>query len=491
MLELRGVTKRFGATRALRDARLDLRAGEVHALVGENGAGKSTLIKVLTGLYRPDGGEILLDGEPLRLASTTDAQRKGIAAIYQEPMLYPDLTVAENVFLGHRSRGRLMHWGRLNHDAGELLRSLDIDLDPRQLAHSLSIGSQQAVEIAKAISLDVRLLIMDEPTAALSAHESQRLFERVRRLRERGVSILFISHRLDEVFELADRVTVFRDGAHVLTKPIGELDRATVVTAMVGRHVEDFFGYAEREPGEVVLDVRDLSCASKFRDVSFEVRAGEVVGMAGLVGAGRTEVAQSLFGIEPATSGTITLDGQVVRIRSPRDAMARGIAYLPEDRRGIGLTMDGSVASNITLPRLSDYRNRWRLIDRQRERDTAERYRKQLSIKTASVDTPVGNLSGGNQQKAMLAKWLHTEPRLLILDEPTRGVDVGAKADVHQLVAELAAAGIAVLLISSDLPEVLAMSDRVLVMRNGALAGEFSRADANPERVMNMAVQAG
>lgn len=496
VLSLSGVSKRFGATAALSAVGIDLFPGEVHTLVGENGAGKSTLIKVITGLYQPDAGEISIDGSPTQLSSTAEAQRLGIAAIYQEPMIFPDLTVAENIFISHRNRGRTVKWRRMFAEAAEILDSLDMAIDPRIPASQLTVGGQQAVEIAKAISLDVRVLIMDEPTASLSAHEVERLFEQVERLRQRGVAVLFISHRLDEVFRISDRITVFRDGQHISTRPVAEVTHDLLVREMVGRDVEEFFGrqqqptLSEDEQPSVALKVENLSVDGAFEDVSFEVRAGEVLGFAGLVGAGRTDVALALFGITPADRGTIAVFGDETAIRRPTDALGHGIAYLSEDRRQLGLSMPQSIISNITLPSLGRYRSPSGLLRTAEERAVAERFREQLQIKTASLDTPVGNLSGGNQQKTMLAKWLNTEPRILILDEPTRGIDVGAKADVHHHIDELARQGMAVILISSDLPEVMAMSDRIAVMREGRLVDIHDSDSVDSETIMRAAVAA-
>jgi rhamnose transport system ATP-binding protein len=488
-MTLADVSKQFGATRALQGAGIELFAGEVHALVGENGAGKSTLIKTMTGIHQPDAGEVRIDGRLVTLGSAAEAQRHGIVAIYQEPMIFADLSVAENIFMGHRGRGRFVHWRRMYDEAGEILRSLDIDLDPRAPASTLTVGAQQAVEIAKAISLDARVLIMDEPTASLSAHEAQRLFSQVDRLQARGVSVLFISHRLDEVFRIADRITVFRDGRRISTRPVGEMTEDLLVREMVGREVGDFFVRTRHEPGDVALRVAGLGRAGTFEDVSFDVRAGEVVGLAGLVGAGRTDVGLALFGIAPADTGTISVDGREVPISTPRDALSSGIAYMTEDRRKLGLSLPQSVTANITLPRIAAFRGRFGLVDREAERATAASFRDRLNIRTTSLDTPVGNLSGGNQQKTMLAKWLNVAPKVLVLDEPTRGIDVGAKADVHRLIDDLARDGIAVLIISSDLPEVLAMSDRVIVMREGRVRGEFDHDQADPESVMTAMVR--
>src|SRR5215207_2116133 len=486
-IEVRDVSKSYGSTHALRGVALDLRPGEIHSLVGENGAGKSTLIKVMTGLETPDSGEVFVAGERVTLRGPADARALGIGCIYQEPQVFPDLTVSENIFMGESS-GKLVRWGDMHRRAADILAELEVDVDPRAVASGLTVGAQQAVEIAKAMSRDVRVLIMDEPTAALSAFEVQRLFRQVRRLAASGVAILFVSHRLDEVFELSDRITVFRDGTHISTKPASEVTDETLIRDMVGRELTDFFHRVAHDPGAVALRAVDLGRKGAFHGVSFEVRHGEVVGFAGLVGSGRTEVAEALFGVAPADEGTIERGGNVVAIRSPGDAMKQGIAYVSEDRRRLGLSLPQSITANVTLAGLRRFVSRWRMVDRAAERAVATRYREQLGIKASSLSTPVGNLSGGNQQKVMLAKWLDVTPAVLILDEPTRGIDVGAKVDIHELVGELANAGVAVILISSDLPEVLAMSDRVLVMREGRQMGVFAGDDLQQERIMTAAV---
>ena len=492
VLEMAGISKSFGATRALDDVSLALYGGEIHALLGENGAGKSTLIKIMTGVQQPDAGEIRIDGEPVRVTSSQEAQRLGVAAIYQEPMIFPDLSVAENIFIGHRNRGRVVDRRRMEREASEVLARLDVRLDVGEPARGLTLAEQQTVEIAKAISLDVRVLIMDEPTASLSAHEVERLFRIVTTLRQQGVAILFISHRMEEVFEIADRVTILRDGRWISTTPRVELTPASAIRQMVGREVQELFRRERRDPGPVRLAVRGLSREGAFHDVSFEVRAGEVLGFAGLVGARRTDVGLALFGIAPAEAGEIVLDDTPVSVKNPRDAMALGIAYSTEDRRQLGLIMPLSIAANISLPSLPRFLSSVGLVRRAEERETAETFRKRLSIRAPSVETPTGALSGGNQQKVVISKWLETNPKVLILDEPTRGIDVGAKVEVHQLIDDLAAKGMAIILISSDLPEVLAMSDRVLVMREGRQMAIFDRREATQERVLSAAMgQAG
>ena len=488
VLEMRNISKRFDATQALNGVSLALYPGEIHALLGENGAGKSTLIKIMTGIHPPDEGEILLDGHPIRINNAAEAQLHGIAAIYQEPMIFPDLNVAENIFISHQGRGSVVNWRRMYREADAILAKLGVALDVRSPARGLTVAAQQTVEIAKALSLNTRVLIMDEPTAALSAHEVTQLFKLVRTLRDQGVAILFISHRLEEVFEVADRVTVFRDGKKISSAPIAEVTPESAIRDMVGRELESFFAKDNGKTGDLLLSVRNLGKEGVFSGISFDVHRGEILGFAGLVGSGRTDVALALFGIEPADTGDIILDGQAHSIRSPEQALALGIAYVPEDRRGQGLMLPMTIAANISLPVLKRYLTRLGIVKRREEQRTAEQYRKQLSIRTPSVLLEVSKLSGGNQQKVVLSKWLNTQPRLLILDEPTRGIDVGAKADVHHIINVLAAQGLGILLISSDLPEVLAMSDRILVMREGRQMGIFTREQADQEKVMTAAM---
>lgn len=488
VLQIKHVSKRFDTTQALDDVSLSLYPGEIHALLGENGAGKSTLIKIMTGIHPPDEGEMLLNDKPVTVRSSVEAQRNGIAAIYQEPMIFPDLSVAENIFISHGDRGFIVNWRSMQQEAQKILSKLDIRLDVGAPARGLTLAAQQAVEIAKAISLQVRVLIMDEPTASLSAHEVKQLFMLARTLRDQGVSILFISHRLDEVFELCDRVTVFRDGKHISTEPIANVTRDGLIRDMVGRKMEDFFAKTQVQRGDLLMSVRGLGKELAFHNVNFDIYKGEVLGFAGLVGARRTDVGLALFGVEPADEGEIMFDSKPVKIKSPEHALATGIAYVTEDRRALGLTMPMSITSNITLPVLKRYLTRLGLIRTSAEQTTAEEFRKRFTIRTPSVLAQVAKLSGGNQQKVMLSKWLNTHPQLLILDEPTRGIDVGAKADVHHMVNELAAQGMAVILISSDMPEVLAMSDRILVMREGRQMGIFARAEATQERILGAAM---
>jgi rhamnose transport system ATP-binding protein len=488
VLEIHGVSKRFGSTQALEDVSLALLPGEIHALLGENGAGKSTLIKIMTGVVPPDAGRMSVDGEDVDLGSALHAQELGIAAIYQEPMTFPDLSVAENIFISHRDRGRIVDRRRMRQEAEAILGRLGVRLDVNEPARGLTLAEQQTVEIAKALSLRVRVLIMDEPTASLSAHEVNRLFGIVETLRRDGVAVLFISHRMEEVFQIADRVTVMRDGRWVSTRPRSELTPSLAIRDMVGRTLSAFFHRTPTKPGGVVLEARAIGREGVFRDVSFELRSGEVLGFAGLVGARRTDVGLALFGIAPCDRGEILLDGAPVRIRNPQDALRLRIAYSTEDRRELGLVFPLSIAANISLPSLRRYLTPLRLVRRAAEEAAAERYRDRLKIRARSVREPVWSLSGGNQQKVVLSKWLDTRPRVLILDEPTRGIDVGSKAEVHQIIDELAHEGMAIILISSDLPEVLAISDRILVMREGRQMSVFEGHEATAERVLAAAM---
>jgi rhamnose transport system ATP-binding protein len=488
ILEMKHISKRFDMTQALDDVSLALYPGEIHALVGENGAGKSTLIKITTGIYRPDQGEILLDEKPVQINNSQEAQALGIAAIYQEPMVFPDLNVAENIFISHQDRGPIVRWGKMYRDAEAILSKLDVHLDVRMSARGLTLAAQQAVEIAKAISLNVRVLIMDEPTASLSAHEVVQLFTLVRSLRNQGVSILFIGHRLEEVFAIADRVTVLRDGKLISSRLREEVTAEKVIRDMVGREVSEFFSKGPANRGKLLMSVRNLGKHNVFQGISFDVYHGEVLGFAGLIGSHRTDVGLALFGVAPADAGEVLFEGKPCKIHSPQEALRLGIAYATEDRRKLGLNMPMPITSNISLPMLTRYLNHLGLIRHRAEIATAEEFRQRLSIRAPSVMAEVEMLSGGNQQKVMLSKWLNADPKLLILDEPTRGIDVGAKAEVHHMINDLAAQGLAVILISSDLPEVLAMSDRILVMREGRQMGIFEHADATEEKVMTAAM---
>jgi rhamnose transport system ATP-binding protein len=487
-IELREASKSYGAVRAVRDTSIALRPGEVRALVGENGAGKSTIVRLLAGVTPPDTGGVLVDGEPVAFHGPADARDAGIAVIYQEPTVFPDLSVAENVMMGRQplSSGRRIDRKALHDQVQRLLDRLGVRLDAGQPVRGLSIADQQIVEIAKALSFDARVLIMDEPTAALSGPEVQRLFAVVRALQEAGAAVLFISHRLEEVFAICDTVTVMRDGAVVHDAPVGDMTTDEMVRRMVGRELAALFPKQDAQVGERVLEVKRLTREGVFFDVSFEVRAGEIVALAGLVGAGRSEVARAIFGIDRTDAGHVEVSGRRLQPGRPLAAMHAGIAFVPEDRRMQGLVMDLSVARNATLTRMRAL-TRLGLIRAGAENRLAREWAERLRLKYHRLEDPVGYLSGGNQQKVVLAKWLATEPKLLILDEPTRGIDVGTKAEVHRLMGELAGRGLAVLMISSELPEVLGMADRVLVMREGRLTGELSRDEANEERVIRAA----
>jgi rhamnose transport system ATP-binding protein len=488
MLELRDATKSYGAVRALQNGNLALRAGEVRGLVGENGAGKSTLVKVLGGVVRRDAGEMLANGEVVDFHSPHDARDAGIAVIYQEPTLFPDLSIAENVVMGYHPLGALNRIDRraMHRQVQGLLDRLGVQLASDRPVRGLSIADQQIVEIAKALSFDARVLVMDEPTAALSGPEVERLFAVVRTLQEQGAAVLFISHRLEEIAAICQTVTVMRDGAVVHDAPISEMTADEMVRRMVGRELGTLFPKQDAEIGDPVLSVHRLTREGVFFDVSFDVRAGEIVALAGLVGAGRSEVARAIFGIDRADAGHVEVQGERLRVGRPLAAMRAGIAFVPEDRRLQGLVMDLSIARNATLTRMKAL-TRLGLIRAGAENRLARQWAERLRLRFHRLEDPVGFLSGGNQQKVVLAKWLATEPKLLILDEPTRGIDVGTKAEVHRLMSELAGRGLAVLMISSELPEVLGMADRVLVMHEGRLSRELSRAEADEESVIRAA----
>jgi rhamnose transport system ATP-binding protein len=488
LLSLRHAAKAFGAVQAIADGSIELYAGEAHALVGENGAGKSTMVKILAGVHQLDSGTLLMDGEPTTLHGPAAAKQAGIAVIYQEPTLFPDLTVAENIFMGRQPlrAGRRIDARAMRAQAAEIFGRLGVPLDPARICRGLSIADQQIVEIGKALSLKARVIVMDEPTAALSALEVARLFEVVRTLRAAGAAVLFISHRLEEVFEICQRVTVMRDGRQVLTRELAGLTADDLVRAMVGRDMPDRSAGEQASPGELVLSVDRLTSEGVFTDISFGVRAGEIVAFAGLVGSGRSEVARAIFGIDRYDAGSVVVAGHRLRRGSPANAMAAGVGLVPEDRRQQGLVMDMSIQHNMTLASLGRLRHGG-LLSAGAERAFATDWATRLRIKYARLADPVARLSGGNQQKVVLGKWLGRKPALLIVDEPTRGIDINTKAEVHRLLAQLAADGVAILMISSELPEVLHVSDRILVMREGRLTAEYARADASEEKIMSAA----
>lgn len=485
VLEIRHISKSFPGVKALDDVQFDVLPGEVHALLGENGAGKSTLIKIISGVYGPDAGNVSLLGNDVRFQSPIEAKAAGIATIYQELLLFPALSVAENIFMGHPplTRSGTVDWQAMRQKTEDLLRSLDIhDLEPTDIVGTLSIGNRQRVEIVKALSREARILIMDEPTAALTEADVERLFGIVRRLRDRGVGVIYISHRLEEVFELADRVTVLRDGGYVGTARVSDIGKDDLISMMVGRTIDTLFPKVTVRPGDVVLQVEALNRPPLTLDVSFNIRAGEIVGLAGLVGSGRSELAQAIFGMLPVDSGQIFINGKKVSIKSPRDAKKLGIAYVPEDRGIQGLIRPMTLRENVSLAVL-EHLSRGGFIDGHREDSLVGEAIQHFGIRASSAEQIVNKLSGGNQQKAVIAKWLATEPKLLIMDEPTRGVDVGAKAEIHRLMGKLVERGLAILMISSELPEILGMSDRILVMREGALAAEFLGKGADQEEI--------
>jgi inositol transport system ATP-binding protein len=490
LLEIENVAKWFSGVPVLRDVSLSIAAGEVHALAGENGAGKSTLMKILAGMHAPDAGEVRLAGRRLGPGSPPSSLRAGIAMIYQELMSFPDLTVAENIFIGHEPASQFPGWidkREMNRRTTELLAGLGVELPPTTRMRDLRLAEMQTVEIAKALAHRAKVIIMDEPTSALSEREAEALFRIIRELRQSGATVIYVSHKLEEVFRLADRVTVMRDGMVVATHPIGELTSDRLVALMVGRPTNPQAAGTRATKGEVALSVRGLCKAKRFRDVSFEVRRGEVLGLAGLMGAGRTDVVNAIYGLAPADAGDIVVAGRPRRIRHTRDALAAGIGLVSEDRKLFGFVPGLGLRRNMTLAALSRWSSGgW--INQAAERKAAEDQVRALSIRSATLDQPVEHLSGGNQQKAVLARTLLAAPEVLLLDEPTRGIDVGAKAEVHALVSQFASQGKAVVLVSSQLPELFSLSDRILVMRQGELAGEFLTHQTTPEEVLRVAL---
>jgi rhamnose transport system ATP-binding protein len=491
LLSLRGIAKFFGPVNALEDVSFDIYPGRVHGLVGENGAGKSTLVKIITGLEQPNAGTVILDGAAVQFGNPIEARENGVAAVYQDPKLFPHLTVAENIAMGAYPRTAIGSVNRraMEDNARRLLARLGSELDVRALVAGLSVAEHQFIEIARALAYDLKLLILDEPTSALTPSEAERLFAVVRQLRDHGTAVVLITHRLEEIELMSDDITVLRDRRHIATLPARAFTREKLVQMMVGRPLESLFtAPTHRQIGREVLSVSNLGLAGVFSDISFTLRAGEVVGMGGLVGAGRSEIAKTVFGITPPTAGEVCLDGSVIAPKSPRQMLAAGLAYLPEDRDRDGLVMAETITHNITLPILKRL-SRLSVIDRGRERTTAATAAETYRVRMASIEAAVASLSGGNRQKVAFAKWLGTNPKALILDEPTHGIDIGSKAQVHEMIAQLADQGLAVLVISSDLPELLAVSDRILVIAEGALVAEIPRAEASQEKVMAAAAQ--
>lgn len=495
LLVVSNLTKRFPGVLALDSVSLTVARGEVHGLLGENGAGKSTLIKMLSGAYHPDSGTITLEGRPVTIANPFESQQLGIVTIYQEFTLVPSLSIAENVFIGREhGRGGLISWGTMRRETRQLTDQLGVSLDPTTLVRDLSVAEQQLVEIARALSVQSRLIIMDEPTSALSDHEVRRLFGIINDLKAKGISIIFVSHRLEEVKEICDRITVLRDGHNAGEADVKDVTEHDIIRMMVGRDVDDQYAHATRQRGPVALRVTGLSRRGNVRDpsatvlenISFDVHQGEILGIAGLVGAGRTELARAIFGADERNSGTIEVGGSVVEIRSPADAIRHGIGLVPEDRKQQGLFLVMAVRENLSMAALGALTGPGGFIRRSQERAMVAEYHQKLNIRMASPEQRIVNLSGGNQQKVIIARWLALKPRVLIVDEPTRGIDVGAKAEVHALLHQLAEQGIAVVMISSELPEILGMSDRILTMREGRMTGEILRSEANEEQLMRL-----
>ena len=488
VLELKGITKIFPGVRALDKVQFQLKPGEIHALMGENGAGKSTFIKVITGVHQAEEGEIFLDGRKVTFRSPLDAQKAGIAAIYQHATAYPHLTVAENIFMGHEKMRRgMIDWKAMNRASRELLDTLSAEFGPEDLMGSLSVAQQQMVEIAHALSVNARTLIMDEPTAALTKAESEKLYEITERLRDNGVSVIFISHRFEDMYRLATRVTVFRDAHYIGTYDVDGISNGDLIKAMVGRDIQMLFPKPEVELGEEVLRVEKLSRTGYFENVSFSVRRGEILGLTGLVGARRTEVAETIFGIGKASHGAIYVEGKKVQIRNPADAMREGIGLLTEDRQKYGLILDWGIGRNITLPEIRKF-TRNGLIREKEENRTAAQCAEDVDVKAVTVFDQAGSLSGGNQQKVVVAKALGSEMKVLILDEPTKGVDVGSKAAIYEIMGELAKKGYAIIMISSEMPEILGMCDRVAVMCDGRVTGELNREELDQEQILVLAM---
>lgn len=489
ILELRGITKIFPGVKALNKVQFQLKPGEVHALMGENGAGKSTFIKVITGVHQAEEGEMFLNGQKVEFKGPRDAQAAGIAAVYQHPTSYPHLTVAENIFMGHEIiRHRMIQWKEMNAEANKLLALLNADFDATAEMGTLSVAQQQMVEIAKALSTNAKIIILDEPTAALTKSESEELYRIVDKLKAEGVSVIFISHRFEDMYRLASRVTVFRDSQYIGTYDVDGITNAELIKAMVGREISDLFPKPKVKIGKEMLRVEGLSRTGYFRDVSFCVHAGEIVGLTGLVGAGRTEVVESVCGITRPDAGKVYLEGQPITVRQPSDAMEKGIVLLPEDRQKEGLIMSWGLGRNVTLPTISKYAKKG-INDEKAERELSKRLLEEVDTKAVDIFQPASSLSGGNQQKVVVAKALSQEMKVVIMDEPTKGVDVGAKSEIYAIMGEMAQKGYAIILISSEMPEILGMADRIIVMCNGRKTGELSREEATQERILELAME--
>ncbi|MDQ0886486.1 ribose transport system ATP-binding protein [Paenibacillus sp. V4I9] len=493
LLEMKGISKSFPGVKVLEQVDFTLHRGEVHALMGENGAGKSTLMKILGGIYTKDSGSITVNGNVYDIASPSMAQNLGIVIIHQELNMVPHLTVMENIFLGREftyGKSKLINWRRMRQESHRYLSQLGLNIDPGTLVNELSVGQQQMVEIAKALSMKAEILVLDEPTAALTDREIEALFLVIASLKEKGVGMIYISHRMEEIFRICDQVTVMRDGHYIGTEYIANTTMDHLVKMMVGREIKDRFPKVKVTLGEEKLTVNGLTQKGKLHDISLSVRAGEIVGIAGLMGAGRTELAKALFGVTSIDRGTISINGKPVSIKKPIDAIHAGIGLITEDRKDEGLLLPLSVNDNLALPNLKILSS-FGFMNRSKERELSDSMIKKLLIKTPNSEQKVGSLSGGNQQKVVIGKWLATNPQVLILDEPTRGVDIGAKKEIYDLMNELISQGVAILMISSELPEVLGMSDRILVMHEGKISGEFTQEDASQEKIMLSATGGG
>lgn len=487
-VELKGITKAFGANQVLKGVDLKLEAGEVHALMGENGAGKSTLMNILTGLHKQDDGLVYINGEQKQYENPKEAEENGVSFIHQEMITWPDMTVLENMFMGKEKKNKF-GWvltKEMKQEGERVFKELGIDISFDRTMRTLSVGQQQLVEIAKTLLNDAEVIIMDEPTAALTDREIQLLFKIIRQLQKKNVAVVYISHRMEEIFEISNRVTVMRDGVSISTKATEDTDYDEIVRQMVGRDLEDYYPEMTNEKGDVVLEVNNLSHLPHYENISFKLHSGEILGFSGLMGAGRTEIMRGIFGIDPFEEGDILLDGEKITIKTPHDAVKKGIGFLTENRKEEGLILDFPVKDNISITAFEEFSNNgW--IDTKEEKEFVELLVKRLTVKTAGIDLPVSALSGGNQQKVVLAKWIGAGSRILILDEPTRGVDVGAKREIYNLMKELAERGVAIIMVSSDLPEVMGVSNRVLVVHEGSISGELQRDDLSEERIMTLA----
>jgi len=492
LLELRGISKSFPGVKALDSVQLKLYPGQVTALIGENGAGKSTLVKTMTGIYNPDEGQIFFDGELVEISTPESARAMGITAIHQETVLFDDLSVTENIFAGQYKKTTLgvLDWRGMHAAARDILARIDAPIEPTMPLRELSIGQRHMVAIARALSFDARVVVLDEPTAALSYREIQELYQIVERLKAQGCAVMFISHKFDEIFRISDQFAVFRDGQFVSEGMIQDVSEKQLVQMMVGRSVDQVFPKADVELGEIVLSVKNLCHPTEFNDISFDLKAGEILGFYGLVGAGRTELMQALFGVSSGITGTVTKGGEPLSINSPADAIREGIVYVPEERQTQGGVLELPIYQNIGLPQLTKL-GRWGMLNTEAEYDLAEQYGARLRVKAPNWFETLGNLSGGNQQKVVIAKWLATRPDVIILDEPTKGIDIGSKASVHEFMADLVREGLAVIMVSSELPEVMGMADRVIVMHEGLNVAEFERAAFSAEGIVRAATGGG